>query len=108
VKLTNFEQWIEDKILERGHAYFKKGKILNLTTSDDIHYKALVDGSEVYHVNVYLNDEVIVNAYCDCPYDLNEYCKHKAAVLYALRDKRPQLQDSAKSEEPEKGVSIQS
>ncbi|ULT57723.1 SWIM zinc finger family protein [Neobacillus drentensis] len=102
MKLTNFEQWIEDKVLERGQGYFKKGKIQKLTTSDDIQYKALVDGSEVYRVNIYLNGDVVVNAYCDCPYDLNEYCKHKAAVLYALRDNRPQIQDSAKIEEPEK------
>jgi hypothetical protein len=102
VKLTNFEQWIDDKILKRGQAYFKKGKILNLTTSDDIQYSALVDGSEVYHVNIYLNGDVVVNAYCDCPYDLNEYCKHKAAVLYALRDKRPEKHDLAIVEEQEK------
>ena len=102
VKLTNFEQWIEDKVLERGQGYFKKGKILNLTTSDDIQYKALVDGSEVYHVNIYLNGDVVVNAYCDCPYDLNKYCKHKAAVLYALRDKRPEKHDLAMVEEQEK------
>ncbi|PGV52573.1 hypothetical protein COD92_10290 [Bacillus sp. AFS037270] len=102
VKLTNFEQWIEDKVLERGQGYFKKGKILDLTTSDDIQYKALVDGSEDYHVNIYINGDVVVNAYCDCPYDLNKYCKHKAAVLYALRDKRPEKHDLAIVEEQEK------
>ncbi|MCM3728105.1 SWIM zinc finger family protein [Neobacillus cucumis] len=102
MKLSNFEQWIEDKVLERGQGYFKKGKILNLTTSDEIQYTALVDGSKVYRVNIYINGDVVVNAYCDCPYDLNKYCKHKAAVLYALRDKRPERHDLAVIEEQEK------
>ncbi|WP_160723805.1 SWIM zinc finger family protein [Bacillus sp. USDA818B3_A] len=52
MQLNNFEQWIEDKILERGEAYLKKGKVRNLSTSDDIHFKALVDGSDVYHVHI--------------------------------------------------------
>ncbi|MED4227286.1 hypothetical protein [Neobacillus cucumis] len=101
MKLTNFEQWMEDKILERGLAYLKKGKVLDLTTSDEIHYKALVDGSEVYHVDIYLNDEVVVNAYCDGPYDLNEYCKHKAAVLFTLREKKPEKEGVTTIVKPE-------
>jgi uncharacterized Zn finger protein len=89
MKLTNFEQWIDDRILERGLAYFTKGKVLNLLTTDGIHYKGLVDGSEVYHVEIFLHNDVIVNSYCSCPYDLSEYCKHQAAVLFALRKEKP-------------------
>ena len=34
---------------------------------------------------------------CDCPYDIGAYCKHEAAVLYALREINTKItQSSAK------------
>lgn len=87
VKLVNFEQSIDNRILKRGLDYFEQGHVVNLETKDKKKYKARVEGSEVYRVEISLdiNDE-IVESYCDCPYDLGEFCKHEAAVLFALKN----------------------
>lgn len=87
VKLVNFEQSIDNRILKRGLNYFDLGHVVSLETKDKKRYKASVEGSEVYRVEISLdiNDE-IVESYCDCPYDLGEFCKHEAAVLFALKN----------------------
>ena len=52
-------------------------------------YTADVEGSELYEVIVEMNDGgEIYDISCDCPYDMEDYCKHEAAVLYALRNKK--------------------
>jgi hypothetical protein len=87
MKLSNFEQFLDDRILQRGFDYFHNGQVVSLETSDDRHYRARVDGSEVYKVAVFLNQAgEIVDTDCDCPYDLGVYCKHQAAVFYALKN----------------------
>ncbi len=89
VKLVNFEQSIDNRILKRGLDYFEQGHVVSLETKDKKRYKARVEGSEVYRVEISLDiNDVIVESYCDCPYDLGEFCKHEAAVLYALRNEK--------------------
>jgi len=52
---------------------------------------AEVEGSSNYTVVVKLSKKGdIEETYCNCPYDGGEYCKHQAAVFYALRDLPPQ------------------
>ncbi|MCL1884417.1 MAG: SWIM zinc finger family protein [Defluviitaleaceae bacterium] len=85
--LQNFENLVESKILARGKAYFKSGYILSLEYEDD-EWVAEVDGSDEYTVSVNISKEgEILSTFCDCPYDWGDYCKHQAAVFYALRDK---------------------
>jgi hypothetical protein len=84
MNLSNFEEWIDEKILKRGLDYFNKGKVISLKTTDGSHFKARVDGSDVYNVEVFLSGDVVLNIYCDCPYN-GGYCKHKAASLFALK-----------------------
>ncbi|WP_419954279.1 SWIM zinc finger family protein [Neobacillus niacini] len=89
MKLINFEQSIDNRILKRGLDYFEQGHVVNIETKDKKRYKASVEGSEAYRVEISLdlNDE-IVESYCDCPYDLGEFCKHEAAVLFALKNEK--------------------
>jgi hypothetical protein len=84
MNLSNFEEWIEEKILKRGLDYFNKGKVISLKTTDGSHFKAKIDGSDVYNVEIILSGDVVLNIYCDCPYN-GGYCKHKAACLFALK-----------------------
>lgn len=84
MNLSNFEEWIDEKILNRGLEYFNKGKVNSLKTTDGSHFKAKVDGSDVYNVEIFLSGDVVLNIYCDCPYN-GGYCKHKAASLFALK-----------------------
>ncbi|MDQ0973695.1 hypothetical protein QFZ31_003573 [Neobacillus niacini] len=87
MKLIDFEQAIDNRILKRGLDYFDQGHVVSLETKDKKKYKARVDGSEVYRVEISLNlNDEIEESYCDCPYDLGEFCKHEAAVLFALKN----------------------
>ena len=84
--ITDFESYIEDKILARGQRYFDDGFVIDMWTETPNHYQAVVDGSIPYDVEIHLNPKgEVVFHNCDCPYDWGEYCKHEIAVLLAIR-----------------------
>lgn len=88
MKITDFEDDFDDKVLTRGYAYYKDGAILSVEPSEDNEneYLAEVEGSEMYNVCVEITPSgEIAFAACNCPYDYG-YCKHIAAVLYHIRD----------------------
>lgn len=86
MKLSNFEEYIEDVILKRGRDYFNEGYVENIKKVDNTHYIFDIVGSYDYKVVIYLHDHnQIIDISCNCPYDLGEHCKHQAAALYALR-----------------------
>ena len=86
VKINNFTLLFSKRILERGYDYYLNGAVVNIyKTSDEI--EADVLGSELYHVEILLNNERIYSMECDCPYaEDGENCKHMAALLYAVND----------------------
>ncbi len=89
LSLLNFEDFIEKKIIGRGRDYYYGGNVTELEEEGENRYVASVEGSEDYRVEVRLDGKNrIVDSTCDCPYDLGEYCKHQAAVFYALRELR--------------------
>lgn len=65
-------------------------------------WTATVVGSEFYSVQIDdTGDEV--DAFCDCPYEFGPYCKHVAAVLYAIQDQlkrgRPEVRQRAEQKQ---------
>lgn len=96
MNLKNFEEYFDAKILKRGKNYYHDGAVLSIEKVADNEYTADVEGSEIYEVTVEMNkDGEIYDISCDCPYDMGEYCKHEAAVLYALRDKNSRIIQSS-------------
>ncbi|MDE5753237.1 MAG: SWIM zinc finger family protein, partial [Oscillospiraceae bacterium] len=92
MNLKNFEESFDTKILKRGKNYYHNGAVLSIEKISENEYTAEVDGSELYDVTIEMDDNgTIYNISCDCPYDMGEYCKHEAAVLYALRDKNVKI-----------------
>lgn len=92
MKLSNFEEYFEDIILERGFAYYSNHRITAIKKIAEGHFVAEVEGSEHYTVEAVLGrGEEILRLSCDCPYVDGPFCKHQAAVLYALRneEKKP-------------------
>jgi len=86
MKLNDFEEYFDEKILSRGGAYYKSGRIISLEDEGD-EWVAYVEGTDDYTVTVELSDDCeILDSYCDCPYDWGDFCKHQAAVFYALRN----------------------
>jgi uncharacterized Zn finger protein len=80
----NFEQVLDSEILKRGRIYYKNGQVTDLTPEED-GWTALVIGSDEYEVDIHLDEEGDLEAFCTCPYEYGPYCKHVAAVLYAIQ-----------------------
>lgn len=89
------------EVLQRGRNYYKSNRVKSLKTLDDNHYIATVRGTNKYYVSVTVTDDKISDIECDCPHaESGNYCKHMAAVLFAIDAKveKPQLiQESAAS-----------
>ena len=87
MKLSNFEEYIDEVILFRGKDYFVRGLVEKIEEKEKGHFMVKVSGSDDYTVDIYLHgSNEIINTYCNCPYDLGEFCKHEAAALLSLRE----------------------
>lgn len=96
MNLKNFEEYFDKTILQRGKNYYNGGAVLSIEKTFENEYTAEVEGSELYDVTVEMHDNGnIYDINCDCPYDMGQYCKHEAAVLYALRDKTISINDTS-------------
>ncbi len=86
--MKSWKDWFQTHILERGQAYFAEGRVSELERAED-GYTAIVNGTEEYEVEILLDDEdSIEDMLCDCPYaEDGNYCKHMAAVLFAVEAK---------------------
>ena len=86
IPLDQFEQVIDEKILQRGLTYFKKGHVQELEEISPNTYEAIVEGTEDYTVRLTVENNVVTEYSCDCPYDLGPVCKHVAAVIFSLQE----------------------
>ncbi|MCJ8014542.1 SWIM zinc finger family protein [Paenibacillus sp. KQZ6P-2] len=66
-----------DLTIKRGFQYFKRGFVHPARTTDTGHIEAIVEGSELYRVELDLN--VLSASRCSCP--VPSHCKHMIAVL---------------------------
>ena len=69
-------------IYKRGTEYFREGRV-HLRKREDNLITAIVDGDELYNVQVKLDDNGISDYFCTCPYyeTMNTMCKHIVASL---------------------------
>lgn len=105
LKNYNFEDYFESHILSRGRSYYMGNRILDIWCQDNL-IIAYIDGSEIYRVELKIDNKEILNSYCSCPYseDGEFMCKHIAAVLYYLRENKiPELEKSDKKQLKQKG-----
>lgn len=105
MKLSNFETFIDDAILQRGKDYFKRGHVKSLNEPEENQFIAEISGSDLYFVSIELNDkDEIVHTDCECPYDWSEYCKHQVAAFFALQKKKNGDEESPKMKSKPKTV----
>jgi len=84
--IANFESRIDEKILARGKNYYAAGLVTDMWAEIPNHYRAVVVGSIPYDVEIHLGvSGEILRHLCDCPYDMGEFCKHEAAVMFTIR-----------------------
>lgn len=77
-----WETYFQKRILDRGYDYYLDGCVEDLRITPN-RIKAVVRGTDFYHVEIKLNGNQIIGMSCDCPYAQDDHnCKHMAAVLY--------------------------
>lgn len=83
----DFEDYFNSFILSRGKSYYKENRILDIWCQQDL-VTAYIDGSEIYRIELRVNDDELNNFYCSCPYseDGKYMCKHIAAVICYLEE----------------------
>jgi len=86
MNLNNFENEIDDIILKRGKSYYEGGCVTELKEMKDNEWSAVVEGTERYTVKVKLTKNKSISSTCSCPYENGPFCKHEAAVYYAIRN----------------------
>jgi len=104
IPLNQFEQYIDDTILNRGLQYFKKGRVHEPEEISPGEYEAVVEGTEDYTVQLTLKNGIIEEHVCDCPYDMGPVCKHIAAVLFYLQQDELELDKKTKTTKPTHAV----
>jgi uncharacterized Zn finger protein len=85
IPLNQFEQYIDETILQRGLQYYKKGYVQEPIEIGVGEYEAIVEGTEEYTVQLTLKNGIITDYGCDCPYDIGPVCKHVVAVIFYLQ-----------------------
>ena len=85
IPLNEFEQVINETILKRGLNYFKNGFVTDLVEISNGEFEATVLGTEDYTVQLKIQNSIIVEHNCNCPYDMGPVCKHIVAVIFYLQ-----------------------
>jgi hypothetical protein len=94
IPLSNFEDYIDEKILKKGIAYALDGKVGQVEELADNKFKVPVYGSEEYTVEMELEDDIVTSYKCNCPYDAGPVCKHIASVIFSLQDSRLTIKEN--------------
>ena len=70
----------------KGLEYYSRGFVKKISLDGENKISAKVEGTSEYNVSVEFTGTGI-SASCDCPYELDDHCKHIAAVLiYAMEN----------------------
>jgi SWIM zinc finger len=85
IPLHHFEDFIDETILRRGLSYFKKGQVHEPEGIRTGEYEAIVEGTKDYTVRITMNNGIITEHVCTCPYDMGPVCKHVVAVIFYLQ-----------------------
>lgn len=86
ISIHNFTNEIPYIILKRGKNYYSSGAIIELTVNDGI-VTSTVSGTYDYKVSMNIGENgSLTGIHCTCPYAGEAYCKHEAAVMFALRE----------------------
>ncbi len=80
-------------IYKRGLEYFSEGRV-HLRRREENLITAVVDGEELYSVNVKLSEDAVTDCFCTCPYyeTMNTACKH---IVATLMQRQKELEEGA-------------
>lgn len=75
-------------IYKRGKEYFNQGRVIK-TWKDGNKDLALVQGTDIYEVTIYFDEDEELISNCSCPYEDGDVCKHIIAVILSLSNIKP-------------------
>ncbi len=80
-------------IYKRGLEYFKEGRV-HLRKREDNLISAVVDGEELYNVQVRFDENGVTDSFCTCPYfeTMNSVCKH---IVATMKQRQKELEEGA-------------
>jgi|GEM_PF-55789 len=92
LKFPPFKKFIKSSFIPRTISRANDSDIIHLDVSATT-IKAVVQGTNLYNVNIVFNPQKVLKASCNCPYDQAGYCKHIANVIQhaddIISDKKP-------------------
>jgi len=106
MNLNNFDELIDPVIVERGYEYYCDDNIVSCKQVRTGKWVAKVLGSKLYKVEIKLNNQDIIGASCNCPFDGYE-CKHIVAVLFYLQNEILQHEGKQNNENDSNKKTIQ-
>ena len=76
---------------KRGMEYFREGRV-HLRKRGDNFINAVVDGDEIYNVQVKFDKNGITGCMCTCPYfqTMNSVCKH---IVAAMKQRQTEIEE---------------
>ncbi len=83
---ADLEALVPRKIFERGSAYYYEDNAVGRIRRTGDTFKAKVEGTETYRVELTIRSGKPPKIYCDCPYDYGDVCKHGIALGLAVLD----------------------
>ena len=92
--LHSIASWLPADILRKGEGYWA-AKLVDQLANEGHNWRATVNGSEPYSVEIRLDESEVQEWSCDCPYDWGPVCKHVAAVLIAIRNELTETEEPA-------------
>ncbi|WP_235590871.1 SWIM zinc finger family protein [Leptospira interrogans] len=74
-----------DTIIKRGIELFNFGEVHDLLETKQNHYYMKVSGtSAVYELEIQISSPKKTKVICNCPYDMDVYCKHAVAAILQI------------------------
>lgn len=87
--IDKIRQLCTEASFKRGKRYLDEGRV-NILEASPTRVTAEVQGTEMYNISVDLKKGI--SAECDCPYDLEGYCKHIVAVLLSMLENKEEIE----------------
>ena len=83
---TDYDHFFDKRIRNRGLSYYTNSKVENLICNNNT-YSADVIGTESYQVRIKIENSVLTEISCTCPYhkETSKYCKHVYALLLTIQ-----------------------
>lgn len=83
---ADLEALVPRKIFEWGSAYYYEDNAVGRISRTGDKFKAKVEGTETYCVELTVRTGKPPKIYCDCPYDYGDVCKYGIALSLAVLD----------------------